>query len=1163
MRRLLPVLLFFYGIAAVCHADDALRLGFKNPPASAKARTWWHWLNGNVTKEGITADLEAMQRVGIQEAQVFNVALGQPEGPATYLGPEWFEMLRFAATEAQRLGMELAFHNAAGWSSSGGPWVTPERSMQKVVFREVSLNGGGVIRLQLPRPEVVRNYYRDIAILAFPKPTTRIRIDDLDIKTLSGRVRNQVVPDAKAIAPAAVVKSSQILDLSARVSEDGTLEWVAPEGEWVVLRLGHTSTGKQNRPAGKGGRGLECDKMSKEAVDAFWEGGVAPILTALGPLAGTVVNNCLIDSYEVGTANWTPRFKEAFARRRGYDCSPYLPTLAGYYVDSGEVTERFLWDFRRSLGDLVADNYYGRFRDRCHREGLTFSVEPYWGPFDNFQVGATGDIVMCEFWSGELRFFDTAKFAASIANLKGSSIVAAEAFTGRSGWLQHPATLKLIGDRAWAQGINRFILHTYVHQPWDVPPGLSLGVWGVDFNRLNTWWEPGKAFLDYVARSQFLLQRGRPVADVLILTGESSPNDGQTPAGRGIKELGYDFDLLGHNSLPALSVQDGVLTTPAGGRYRYLVLPDSPWMRPETLQQIARLSEAGAVVLGPKPSRSPSLQGFPGCDARIAELAATLWDTGRIKADPILQRLARDPVPPSFSLETGDRDDLDFVHRKGDGLDLFFVANSSKASRRLRLRLRSAGKRPELFDAQTGGVRDLAVWEAHADGTTSVEIELESEGSAFIVFREPAEPSEHLVTATARGDSRGAVALPGLKILKAEYGSFLPSGLVDVTEAVTARIEDDKLRIPVSRRLSSTDPAPGYKKELRVEYSVNGERREACGMEGETLMIRREGDSGLSILRAVFGKFDPSTPGVPDHAPAADVTERVKAAVAAGNLTISVDEGLRADRSRDGASGGLRIRYRCCGELVQRTLPAGAKLDLAQDLPGSRVLLENGETIWQTPHPGELAFRTSAGRSGTLRVGSVPQPLPLTGPWELRFPPGRGAAGSVTLDELSSWSDSPVAGIRHFSGTGSYSHSFVLPEHLTQPGIALELDLGAVQVMAEVVVNGANLGVLWKQPFRIDLGDAARAGPNRLDLHVTNLWPNRLIGDEAFPADYPRRGLTTSAWPAWLGDARRRRGERVTFTSHQFWEQGSPLQPSGLLGPVVIRPYARTKLTAR
>ena len=311
-------------------AQISLEQGFKNPPPSAKARTWWHWMNGNVSKEGITADLEAMKRVGIQEAQLFNVKLSLPEGPVDYLSAEWLEHFKFAATEAKRLGLELAFHNGAGWSSSGGPWITPEHAMQTVVFSELTVEGGKAFKDNLPQPESRLNYYQDIAVLAFPKPGKNIKIEDLDFKNLSGRIRNHLLPDTKEIEKEAVIAKADIIDLSDKVSEHGFLNWEVPEGEWIILRLGHTPTGKTNHPAPDSGRGLECDKMSKKAVDVFWEGGIQPIISELGDLIGTVVNNCIIDSYEVGTTNWTSGFDKQFEKLRGYNCTGFLPTLAGY-----------------------------------------------------------------------------------------------------------------------------------------------------------------------------------------------------------------------------------------------------------------------------------------------------------------------------------------------------------------------------------------------------------------------------------------------------------------------------------------------------------------------------------------------------------------------------------------------------------------------------------------------------------------------------------------------------------------------------------------------------------------------------------------------------------------------------------------------------------------
>ena len=331
----------------------SLREGFNNPPKEAKVRTWWHWLDGNVTREGITADLEAMQRVGIQEATLFNGGMGFPQGPVEYMSDEWLELLKHAASEAKRLGMELSFHNGPGWSSSGGPWMKPEEAMQTVTYSEQRVKGGRTVCVVLRKPSNRLNCYQDIAVLAFPTPKSGDRITQLDVKTLSNdRFRSHLMPVTTEVNDSAIIRMEDIQDLTAKMQPGGTLEWDAPEGDWTILRIGFTPTGRNNHPALAGGNGLECDKMSRKALDAFWAGGIQPIIDKLGPLVGSSLTGSLIDSYEVGCGNWTAGFENEFQARRHYDLTPYLPAMAGYFVESGEISERFLWDLRLTVGEL-------------------------------------------------------------------------------------------------------------------------------------------------------------------------------------------------------------------------------------------------------------------------------------------------------------------------------------------------------------------------------------------------------------------------------------------------------------------------------------------------------------------------------------------------------------------------------------------------------------------------------------------------------------------------------------------------------------------------------------------------------------------------------------------------------------------------------------------
>jgi hypothetical protein len=1133
-----------YEQSSISDKNDILEIGFKNPPNEAKARTWWHWISGNVSKSGIRKDLEAMRQVGIQEAQLFNVHLGFPEGPVKYLSEEWLDLFHFSATEAKRLGLELTFHNSAGWSSSGGPWITPEYAMQTTVFSEVTIQGGKWFKSPLPQPETKLDYYRDIALLAFPKPKQNLKIDGLDYKSLTGRIRNHLLPDTKDIPASAVINKSDIVNLTSKLTNNGFLEWNVPEGEWIILRLGHTANGKKNHPAPESGNGLEVDKMSKKATEFYWEGGIQPIINKLGDLIGTTVNNCLIDSYEVGTTNWTAGFDVEFEKLRGYNLLSYLPTLAGYYVDSGEISERFLWDFRRTIGDLMAKNYYGRFGELCRENGIKFSVEPYWGPFDNMQVGATGDIVMCEFWSGGYPFFDSPKFVSSIAHLNGSSIVGAESFTGIGGWDEHPAQLKSIGDRAWAEGITRFIFHSYVHQPWDVAPGLALNVYGTDFNRLNTWWSQGKDFMDYIARSQYLLQHGKNVADVLVFTGESSPNTAfLLPE---IKKMGYDYDLIGANKLSDLFVKNGKICTRVGGEYDVLVLPKFDWIKPETLHKIKELVTKGGKVIGSKPKKSPSLESYPSCDDEIGSLTNALWSKGLVKDISIVDFLKEGKIPADFKIESDDVSDISFIHRKTDEADIYFIANARKESRDINVRFRVSGKQPEIWQAETGKIKKPAVWQNHDDGTITLPLQLNIEEAIFVVFKNASKEQDNLVSAEIMVEKPRQEPLSNLKIIKAEYGTFLQEGVVDITDKVAAEVKDNQLHIQASRHFCDCDPAMGYVKEFRMEYQIGNASKTKCVQEKEFVDIDG-GDKELKVLKAVFGKFKPETKDVPKYYPLHDITERIQQKIASGEFSIPVNNQLIDGNTPEGDKTSVKITFTTDGEEQTLFIPKGRVLNLSKDITKPELALKDGKTQWITPYTGKLTYTSVNGKTNESEVKTVPKPILLSGAWDVTFP-----SKLVTFDKLISWSDSTDEVIQYFSGTASYKKSFRISKKHLKSDNKLELDLGSIAVIAEVIVNGKKLGILWKAPFRIDISDAVKSGKNTLEVKVTNLWPNRLIGDEKLELDFERNGLKIKILPDWLLNNTKRSSERSTFPSWNHYNKNDELFTSGLLGPVKI-----------
>ncbi len=844
---------------SLCEAQISpteLQRFFRQPPSSARPHTWWHWVNGNVTKEGISADLEALAKAGIGGVQLFNVDVGVPNGPVKFFSRQWFDLFRHAVQEAARLGLEFCVHNCAGWSSSGGPWVKPEHAMQMVVTSQVQVKGPTKFVGKLPQPETRVGYYRDIAVLAFPTPKGNVRIENLRVKAAYDRA-NDIVPARGVTVPAdSVVKLSSVIDLTNRLQPDGRLEWEVPEGEWTILRVGHTPTGKDNHPAPEEGRGLEVDKLSREALDAFWQNAIVPLLRAVGPLAGKVFNNVLVDSYEVGCQNWTPKFRDEFRKRRGYDLLPYLPVLAGYIVESVEVSERFLWDYRRTIADLFAENYYGYFAELCRKHGLLFSTEPYGnGPFEDLVCGGKADIPMGEFWVGTNWGMETCKLAASATHIYGKKIVGAEAFTAtpeHGRWSTHPYMLKAISDRAFCEGINRLIFHTTAHQPWlNVLPAMTMGPWGSHFGRTQTWWDNAKSWTDYLARCQYLLQQGTFVADILFFVGEHAPNS--APYRPDLKAKGYDYDACPTEVLLQAKVRDGKVILPGGTSYEVLVLPNTDAMTPQVLRKVKELVSAGATIVGPKPTRSPSLQGYPQCDAEVQKLASEVWGNldgktltersfGRGKVfwgKTVEQVLAQKGIKPDFEVKTNAFVALAWIHRRVGNLDIYFVANQRERWEAIECIFRVRGKIPELWHPDTGEMELApAFWER--DNRTVVLLRLPPYGSVFVVFRPSTKPIDAVVSFQRNGTNAWLperAPIKRLEIRRAIYGVLDdPKRCVDVTKQLQAMVREGQLIVQASNAIAG-DPAPFVVKQLRVDYIIDGEERTEIVREGEMLEI--------------------------------------------------------------------------------------------------------------------------------------------------------------------------------------------------------------------------------------------------------------------------------------------------------------------------------------
>lgn len=1091
---------------------STVREAFTNPDREARPWTIWYWMHGCVSKEGVKTDLEAMKAIGLEGAYLMPIR--GVKTPSVYepaieqLTPAWWDMVRYTLEEAARLDLKIGMHLCDGFALAGGPWITPELSMQQVVWTKTLVKGGRKAHVVLPQPTTREGHYKDIAVFAYPAPegvgglnaivpferaeALPVRVTSpghcTDLSYLADRnhmgehpgirsdsatwvvyaydkpfecrtVVTQVngtnlqahrltmeasddgrhfwwvddlkpprhgwqntgfdvthaVPPTKAryfrfrwtpegtlpgaedydnakwrarlrmtglflsseatvhqfegknasvwrvAQPTAVqapiqadyVPMNRLIDLTDKLQADGSLAWAPPKGAWILLRMGHTSTGTTNATAG-GGKGLECDKFNPVAVKKQFDHWFGKACEVAGPdLVGTVLTRLHIDSWECGSQNWTADFPALFQDRRGYDLRPYLPVLAGVPLGSEAETERVLHDVRRTISELVNDVFFGTLVPAAHARGCLVTAESVAPTMvsDGLRHHGTVDLPMGEFWY-ESPTHDKPNDlldAVSGAHIYGKQRVVAEGFTQlRTTWDETPFTHKSLLDRQFALGMNQLFFHVYVHNPFlDRKPGMTLDGIGLFFQRDQTWWEGAKAWVDYITRCQALLQLGQPVVDLAVFTGLEVPNRSLLPdrlvpflpglAGpeRVAKEAlrqanegvplaerpvgvthaanlldpadwvdafrGYHYDSFNPDALFRLArAENGRLTLPGGATYQALVVPQphplapleaSPYTEQEALleQTLRRLAAAGVPVLVP-----PALAKRIGIPATLPWKAPDL-STLRIERDLIVTEDGREVAGT-----------LAWTHRAGEGFDLYFVANQLPRERSVTLSLRVNGRLPERYDPVDGKVYGFDAWSTE-HGRTILEVDLAPYQSLFVVFERP--------------------------------------------------------------------------------------------------------------------------------------------------LTTAVK--------------------------------------------GSDALVN-------------------------------PRSLPLDGPWTLHFDTAYGGPSEpVRLEALTSWSTSEVSGIRYYSGTVVYTTQVTLDEQPESEPCWLQL--GRVADVAEVFVNGQPCGTAWTAPFRVDVSKALKPGLNEVLIKVSNTWANRLEGDALLPE-----------------------AERVTWTDGRYRKKTRDLLDAGLLGPVSL-----------
>ncbi|MDD4191110.1 MAG: glycosyl hydrolase [Mangrovibacterium sp.] len=743
-------------------ADD-----FQTVPDSVKPWVYYWWLKGNVTKELITSDLEEMKKKGIGGLLLFDSRgyWDDYHGKTShipvpldvkyeFMGQEWREMVKHTMQEARRLGLKMSINLANTGGSLRGPWNMKEEGPKQLIWTASAVSGPGKIAVRLETPSD-RKYFRDAALMA-------VRIVSNGNLAEKGVDFNQgwktvVTPTEDATL------AGEVIDLNDKIS-NATLQWDVPEGEWRILRFGYHVIGEEG----------SVDILNPDAVTNYFHRMGSELLKDAGPLAGTTLTHFYNVSWEGGQPDWTVGFEDYFKKYRGYNMQAYLPILTGMSAEDRSVNERFMRDYLRTVSDCFEHNCYEVIGELCHAAGIQWHSEnggpwprhaPMFKEADQLTFWGRNDMPQGEFWCSDrdLHKKSNVRYTAMAAHSYGHPLVAVEAFThmGRH-WTKYPAYLKPFADVNLVDGANFFIWHTFTASPVEVgKPGYEYFA-GTHINTNITWWNEAGSIFDYLGRCQYLLQKGKFVADVCcyvndknyVTWGRAEKWNGNSPLA---PAKGFMYDLLSSEVITnRLSVKDGRLVLPGGASYNMLVIDlDEPVIPVDVLQKISELVNEGAtIVLGQtKPVRAPGLGNYPESDQEINRLAGQLWTNssnqmqvrkvgkGKIYTHTTMEEILGDAgILPDFE------GPFEYHHRTGGHTDIYFVSGEGKAECIFRV----DGKVPEIWNPVTGQAADAVSCRSTADGRTAVLIDLPENGSAFVVFRKEAE-GNHFVSLDGPG----------------------------------------------------------------------------------------------------------------------------------------------------------------------------------------------------------------------------------------------------------------------------------------------------------------------------------------------------------------------------------------------------------------------------
>lgn len=1092
-------------------SQDPITKAFQNPGNNAKPWVFWYWMHGAISKTGITADLEAMKEVGIGGAYLMPIkdtASRIPFSPTTrQLTPEFWSMIKHAMQEAKRLKLQLGVHVSDGFALAGGPWISPELSMQKLVWTKTYLKEGQTDKINLTKPESFQGFYKDVAVYAYPancqtpyaditmvpavsastgarpsflafhqeetesfksdsscwiqykyaepitcrsitiktggnnyqalrlelqvsdgsgfhtaakleaprhgwqdgdedytwsipeinarffrfvynkegsepgaedldaakwKPSLKIKgiylndepvINQYQAKNGSvWRVACNTYDGAVAISNSVPVK--RILNLSSKMDAAGNLNWKAPAGNWIIVRIGHTSQGHTNYTGG-GGLGLECDKFNPAAVKMQLKNWFGEFYKKTDPvLAKQVVKVLHVDSWEAGSQNWTANFPAEFRKRRGYDLMPWLLTMTGVPLNSAETSEKILFDVRQTISELVNDVFYTQVKNEAKAKGCLLSAEAIAPTMlsDGLSHYKYADLPMGEFWNNSPTHDKPNDMldAISGAHIYGKNIVQAESFTTvRMDWSEHPGKLKALGDRQFALGINKLVFHVFTHNPWlNKKPGMTLDGVGLYFQRDQTWFKQSKAWMEYLTRCQSLLQLGKPVTDIAVFTSDELPRRAVLPDRLvnvlpgliGNERIEAEKVRLANNGQPLRSIPDGV--THAAN-----MADPEDWVDP--------------------------LNGYAYDSFNPDVLMQMKVVNGRVVT----------PGGASYAL-------------------LVFPAAHKLNPNSLWMSVPVAVKILELLNQGANILLEEEV--VHGRGWK------EDDGAIRLLM-------DKIKTGSFKGwNMRGAWKESNLPFLQKDVDVIKGKGKLAWTHRLTA--DTDIYFI-------SNQSGEG----LRTEFLIRATNKE------------------VEALNPVTGEYFTSY------------------------YVENTDKGIRI---KTWLSPAQSLFFIC-------------KKKASPESEGYATIRE----------PEEMDFSRD---------------------WTVQFDPAYGGpVKPVLFPQLKSWTSFADTAIRYYSGRAVYTKTIDFAPPASNSKAWLVID--GVQDIASVKINGRDCGTIWTAPYQLDISKALKQGTNTIEITVSNTWHNRLIADERLPAD-----------------------KRITFTTAPFRLKDKPLLPAGITSSVKI-----------